>query len=600
MKRVLLLGLGALLAACSGSASHHTSSQADTTPTRQMCDAAHPEQGLDAIIQVPIVPPRLFGIVDPKGSAWSGLSIDQLNAAFCNGDFQSEDETTVYSAWGPSIVSVEYAKDTHQVQFFQLNAGYLGTLEFASRPRSTDDPTKPNPFGQHHYTVAVGRPILRDGQSWAINWQNFDPQATELLDALIWTYAPELPSTQTSCIGDQLCLARKINDGEGVFGARPLGIYFHVQDMNGEANSPDYIYGFPEKMTPFSVANMTLKIDAEGPIAIAPQLGDKKVDCTVKLGMAYADFEHSCLDIMNDANANATLEDKVFRAATRTVSSTSTAALNATWTLDVTGFHPDFASVRFDEQGPPPTAPVSELVLDIHSGAILNDLPNGNIPRLAGTAAVYGEFARQLQAFAHAKMDPTWPRFGLGDPQCLSDKPAHGCTGFEQMVIPADASAFTDPGMQRLAIGPDAAQDLGIGTVLRPGSADIVFCSDPGTNPDTNNQHCNTNTSSFSGLVESARSQLITVLGGGDETVLPAELLDRTTYVRLWVKSLAKYFIAASQNPIDLGDPKFATPSDADVAVDSVQGTTMSARYKDKLEILIDFLSGNSTKMTFR
>src|SRR5262249_5619267 len=165
---------------------------------------------------------------------WPGLKVDDAEQTLCQGKISGQtkdgNETMVWGDAGE--IKVGYLKADKKINYFQLSAGYRGSLDFSSRATSLDDPSKPNPFGVHKYSIGVGRPILRDGAPWQLNWQDFDKQSTEIFDALMATYAPELKSTQKSCKKEGSCLARAIENNEGVFGVRPLGIYFHVANVN--------------------------------------------------------------------------------------------------------------------------------------------------------------------------------------------------------------------------------------------------------------------------------------------------------------------------------------------------------------------------------
>jgi hypothetical protein len=135
----------------------------------------------------------------------------------------------------------------------------------SSRARRRSAIHEPNPFGQHTYTIALDGPILRDGSPWEIKWGTactatatdcFERQATDCFDGMLETFAPELPSTQESCRADQSCLAKQFFAGEGlpkqgIFGARPLGLYFVVNDTSGTFGAPSFFYGFPVKTMPF-------------------------------------------------------------------------------------------------------------------------------------------------------------------------------------------------------------------------------------------------------------------------------------------------------------------------------------------------------------
>jgi hypothetical protein len=597
------------LAACHGASDPAAeSAQADTSVG--VCDPAHPDEAVSRLEGVKLVPPRLFGQVDPAGGPWSDLVLDDMERVFCASDPISEDEQTITAGWGTApdyAVSVQYFKNDHHINFLQLNAGYRGTLDFASRPSAFDDPTKPNPFGQHTYSIGVGREIQRDGQPFVLDWQDrqkLDAETTELFDALMFTFAPELSSTQKSCKLAGLCLSiGDDGDGGAEFGARPLGMYLHVATSTATPSVPDYLYAFPVKVTPFSITDSFLKVDAEGPVATAADIGSRHARCVMKLGMTFSSFLADCVDVQSDPQSNATFDKMILGSATRTVAPTGTPALQAWWSLGVTGVHPDFASERFDEQAPPPNAAASGLVFDDRSsGRYLNDYSaDGQTNTAAGSGAVYREYARLVQAFLHAQMDPALPRLPLGLPPCVLPSganaagwhPARGCTGIEQLVTPADPSTSTDPGVQRLSLGAAAAATAGVEGVFRPGEINVAFCPDP-----NDADHCNT---VFGGVFGDTRAQVIAVLGNGDASSLPAAVRDRKAYVRLWAKALVKYLLAASQSPADLSDPKFdaLTPADSDITIESIQGEVLSVKYKDKLELQLNYLSSDVSRLIF-
>jgi hypothetical protein len=597
--------LGSLSAACSANSEQTDSDRAAST----RAVACTPDQQLSAyahMIEQPIVPPRMFAGIDlANGDDWKGLAFEDAEQTLCQGNpIAGKDEGVESAGWGiaPNYqVVVEYDKTTHAINFYQLNAGYKGTLDFASRPSALGDPTKPNPFGHHTYSIGVGSSILRDAKPWALDWQNFDAQSTELFDALMFTFAPELPSTQGSCRAEGLCLARTLESNDAVFGARPLGIYFHVADSAAAPNTPDYLYGFPVKVLPFSGAEMTLKLDAEGPVATASGLGDHGSNCTMKLGTPLQSFLGDCVQVLSDPAKNELLAKKALGNAKRVVTSSGSAA-TGTWILDEAGVHPNFESERFDETAPAKTARATEITLDVRaSGKIKNEYSaDGTHMTLAGTAAVYAEYARTVQDFLHAKMDPSLPQFPVGDPHCLLPAgadpstwaPARGCTGMEQFFTPT------------------ASERLGITTALKPGEPMAFFCADPGVfehcgDPicDDSGNTCSDDKLGFnSPLWDGTRARVIAVLGGGNESAVPAEARDTKTYVLLWTKALVKYLRAAPQSPADLSNPAFdaLTPSDGDITIETVHDDVVKVKYLNKFEMQLAYTAGAVQSITFR
>ena len=604
--------LGSLSAACTSTADQTNSgAAADTSGT---CSA---EQQLDAynrMITQPIVPPRMFAGVDiANGDDWKMLKVEDAEQTLCGGNVlppvDPSDDTVETKGWGiaPNYqLQLMYNKTTRAVEQWQVFAGYKGTLDFASRPSALGDPSKPNPFGQHTYSIGVDRPILRDGQPFVINWNDFhqlDDQATELFDAIMYTFAPELPSTQSHCKTAGLCRAIGNNgDGTAGFGVRPLSVYIIVPDPTGAPSTPNSLYGFAVKSLPSSFAEMTLKLDGEGPVAVANGLGDHNSNCTMKLGMPLQSFLGDCVQVVSDAHQNDLLKRKALGNAKRVVTKSGGGQASGTWLLDAVGVHPDFDSERFDETAPAPTARATEITLDIRaSGKLRNEYSaDGRTMTLAATSAIYAEYARTVQDFLHSKMDASLPRFPLGDAHCLLPAgadastwaPARGCTGMEQFFVPT------------------AQERFGISSTLKPGNPFAYFCADPGvwshcgdTICDDSGTHCVDDKLGLTGaLWDSTRAHVVAVLGGGNESAVPAEARDTKTYLLLWAKALVKYLRAAAQAPADLSNPSFDafTPADADITIEPQHDALVKVKYLDKLEVLLDYKLGNFERVTFR
>lgn len=594
--------------ACGAHSDGSDSSSAADSNGGTVCSAEQQVAAYNKMITQPIVPPRMFAGVDlAGGDDWKGQTVEGMEKTLCASTNLGEDDTSVSAAWGISQgeqVQIEYDKTTHVVDFFQLNPGYEGKLDFKSRPTALGDASKPNPFGQHTYSIGVSTPILRDGKPWGLSWSDasaWDSQSTELFDALMYTFAPELKSTQTSCNNTQLCLARPIGgDNQAVFGARPLGIYFHVPDFQKAPSNPDYIYGFAIKNLPSSSADMLVKLDAEGPVATATGLGDKNALCTMKLGMTMQSYLDDCVEVMSSAKANSALEKKALGGAQRVVT-TSGSSATGTWELNVSGAHPNFSSARFDETAPTTHSTATEMAVDIRTGRMLNEYSaDGTTMTLAATTAIYTEYARTVQDLVHSKMDPSLPQFGLGDAHCqlpadadpTTWTPAKGCTGMEELVLPAVNNGF------------------GAATMLKPGPIEATFCADLGTF-----NHCGFETCDDSGnncvqdklglsdtIWNGSQKQIIAVLGGGNEANVPAEVRDPNTFLMLWAKAYVKYLRAASQNPTDLSNPSLDgfTPADSDISFVPGANGAVTMKYLTKLEIGLVPTTGDVTTILFR
>jgi hypothetical protein len=570
----------------------------------------------DAVTR-PIVPPKDFGGLDLRGGdGWTGLTFTdaQKPNVLCQATPAGTDDDHLVAQWGDAgEISVEYLVSTNVIDFVQLNAGYVGTLDFHSRT-DADSQTMfghPNPFKQHTYQWAPGQPVRRDGVPWLLNWGTTaldDKQATEMFDALMATFAPELTGDQDSCSTAQTCLVR-LTGVEGVFGARPLGMYFHIPVVNAPqpaASTPDYLYAFYVKLMPFSTSEMFLKLDKDGPISTARGLGDKKTTCTQKLGMSYADFLGNCVTVKNADADNQFLVGKLLGGMAHT---------KEVFNLSVQGIDTDFASsiigddkVIADDWKPTATDKIYHFNMDIRaSGKLLNEYSeDGNTFTFGATGAIYREYARRTQADIQRMMktwDPSFTPHNIGDPACLMGAkddpnkwgpgkehgPAKGCTGFEQFVTPGERTtpdgAGIDKGVRTISIGARAQADpFDFNSALKPGDPVGVFCVDPSPNPDgkdigdsctadsecwsmscsgddgkktcddiTTNyfKHCGgTGDPGASGpILDASYNRVIDYLGGGNPLNVPPTLRDRKYYFQQLGFAIVKYLHAAGNSP---------------------------------------------------
>jgi len=616
MKMAFLGGisLASFLAGCHGE-TPETRDDANTT-ARAVCSAEQQVEAFQKMLQSPLLPARSLAGVDlTQGGTWRGLTLDDMEQTLCASTPRDIDDPELgLATWGlasASILDVEYDKATRRVRGWSMNPGYRGTITFKSRPRALADATRPNPFGEHTYAIGIGRPILRDGEPWTLRWdQSCTPtstdaclqqQLTELFDAMMYTFAPELPSTQGNCVAEQKCLGSKTS-GIGIFGARPIGTYLVIEDLAAAPSTPAYFYGFFRKNLPSSASDILLKLDDEGPVAIATGLGERATSCTMKLGQSFASFAQDCVQVMSDTAANEALRAKALGGATRAIAGVG-GETRGTWRLDIEGVRPSFASERFDEREPTAGARATELVLDARAGNVKNDYAaDTQTLTLAGSSAVYAEYARQVQSFLHAKMPADLPRFAIGAPECLRPAnapstwaPALGCTGMEQIVLPGAPELVAAPALKALSAGPQRAARLGVRTVLKPGALDIAFCADPGTFA-----HCagpDGSPNEFRGRLVDTMRHVQKVTGG----IFGDEIVDVKVSARLFTKALVKYLRAAAQAPTDLSSPAFdaLVPQDDEITV-SEAGGVVTVRYLDRLELTMRGGTSEMTSIVFR
>ncbi len=554
---------------------------------QEICSGAEKQRRWAEAFRQPIKPPRWGAGLDfAGGEDWEGLLYEQAEhgidgpnkVMMCQGDPWGVWSGEFIATWGDATeVEVRYLIDTHKIQQVTFNLGYQGTLDFKSRPGSR--------FGDHNYQMKVGDWTRRDGANFEFNWQDAkarDEQATELYDALMYTFAPELPSTQVNCVATQQCLARRSQDDTAVFGARGIGMYSHYANVSKgprTSSAPDYLYMFVVKMLPFSNAAVHLKMDQEGPVATAVELGDKtpKSTCVMKLGTPYKDFVDQCINVLTDPALNQRAMNKWLGGHTHN---------DEAFIFNVVGVNFDFSvknldpfKIVTDAQNPADDDFASEFILDLRSaGPVINDTgpadpTTGVRPMtLKGTGAIYREYARIVQKdltdrlIASGKLDPA-KRRKIGDPACLFPadyetqpgfnafawRAPEGCTGFEGMLLPG-AQISTDPDVNKLELGIQATRGI-FPSALRPGDPVVKFCSDPGIY-----NYCGDGAEpvGFEGSVwDGSYQRVLQILGKGKVENLPTAARDRRYFFKLWAEAYVKYLRAAHLDPADMAGPEF-------------------------------------------
>jgi hypothetical protein len=251
MKKLLLAVVAAGAAACTASPTTDVAANTDHLETAAaVCTDATKPEILARMVQAPIQPPRFAAGLDLAGTDdWQHIVRDSVESALCagtqEGSVKGEDNMEYYDWGNAAEVNMGFLKDTHKINFIQFNKGYEGKIEFHSRANS--------PFGNHAYSMQVGTPVLRDGAALAIDWNAPAAVGTELFDALMATFAPDLPGETTNCRTTHRCLLTTFDNDDGtksgVFGARDVHFYIYVPIASDStsANTPSYFYMFPEK-----------------------------------------------------------------------------------------------------------------------------------------------------------------------------------------------------------------------------------------------------------------------------------------------------------------------------------------------------------------
>ncbi len=549
------------------------------TSKQELCTGPQKQKAWGEMVKQPLIPPRMLAGLDVAGGdLWPGLDFQDAEKKLCQSDALGTDGLgSVYAQWGDAgEVQVGYSLVNMKINFVQINQGYRGpkgdgySIEFKSRP-----PEKGGKFGNHTYKMGVGKVILRDDKNFELPWEDgakLDQVGTELFDSMMYTFAPDLPSDDVNCRASGQCRLLPDGVGGGGFGARNIGFYIHVPSISKPQpipSTPDYFYLFPVKVLPFSNAEMFLKLDAEGPIATAKDLGDRtpKATCNMRLGIKYGEFLNNCVTVLTDANQNQVAKNKLLGNLTHT---------NENFIFDVVGVNLDFNSeaigndkVIADDWVPMVNDEATEYLVDIRAnGKMLNEYaPDGKTFTFGATAAIYREYARLTQIELHKRMDPSLTRYQLGAPECVLPadttgmdlekwRPAKGCTGMEQFVTPAKPDTG-NPGIDRLSVGPTKAQQLRFTTVMKPGDPVAVFCADPHPGQYTRCGGATDHVGFKSSLWDGTYKRVLDYLGEGNAFNLPPEARDRKFYFKIWARAYVHYLKAAALYPTDLNAPAF-------------------------------------------
>jgi hypothetical protein len=510
---------------------------------------------------------------DPKLTTWSGITIEQAERGYTDalgvvheGNCQSQSlgdqfgDGTLVNQWGDNgEVWIKYIVSTHRVQWFSVFDGYLGKLEFHSRD------------GMHKFVLQINQKLQRDNADFLLDWDNapeFKMKATEIADALFATFAPELPPEQvgtTSCFDSGHCTQTVFPD-VAALRIWSLGMHLWISAPHAPQPTPSKFnridFRLP-RILPFSFGDPTLKIDGEGPVAVATVPG--KPDCNIKLGVTYGDFLSQCVNVtgsmVGDAVNIAKLTGNIAHDTER-------------YLFDVSGVDISFAAkaldpfdVLRDKSRPAPQDVVASVYMDAGTlGAFQNDLdPDTGVKDLHGAGIVYREYARLVQKRINddlkRKYGPSTPTHELGDPACLwpddltgfdpsSWHYAQNCTGFEGFVTPAPPTGNAQ--LDRISLGRDARFVVG-SLGLKPGKPLAAFCLDATGDINTGYNYCGAadNYGLQGGMWDTSYHRVVNVLGHGDVLNLPPEIQDRRFFWRQYVTALMKYLKVAGLNRAD-------------------------------------------------
>jgi hypothetical protein len=381
---------------------------------------------------------------------------------------------SILVGWGNNDeVEMEWAIPTHKAYYMQLNNGYNGLLQWDYLTPNTPGALPPGDGKVHAYSWQIGRTILKDGESYKIDWStpaNYEAELDEIYRGIASTYAPDIYDDAPpgiTCTTTGTCLAySNAEDGTGraLFGMRPVSFYMYfdpptLPDPSGFTVQSSYLFNI--KYAPYSGIHSYFKMYDPSDPSKAQPYGDGLVGslspqkhCHFGMGDTFQNLLDNCIDVFpqaaqGQADLNVAAQNKVLGDLSHD---------DQNFTFAVVGINQNFRPVKLDVcLGPMPAAgqagaacgtdtqdiihdddsplddPLNSVSNNFDSdvrsfGAIINDSypdPAGGsnpdyIHDWHGSGAVWREYGRIVQAQmsqAYATANQTAPRT-LHDPTC--------------------------------------------------------------------------------------------------------------------------------------------------------------------------------------
>ncbi len=559
---------------------------------QEICDADTKRLTWAKAISAPVAPPRLYGNIDMAGDdTWRGITVEQADQINC----QSVSDGNGGVHWGDnSEIQFFYDIGTHVVTQMVLNLGYSGKIKVKGRklnsgqtcynytavdakgnPMVKQDDTCPHANDQ--YEVGVGGLPLKNNAPWLFDpaAPDWDAKITELYDAVIASYMPD-QSSSDSCGGNGGCLELP-DDGGGtaIFGFRPAAVYFefHAHTPQPTLTTPFLFYNFFVKILPYSNAPMTVKIDAEGPIAQQGLGAGGAKNCEIKLGQTWQAMLDNCVNITGDQTLDKQNFNKLVGGHTHTLDDIFFNVVGVNQNITVQKSTYDYVK---DTDLPAPTDITTEWIFDVRArGLNSNEYKGGVVSTknldVHGTGLVFREYARLSQAELYRVANtPVALQHNLGDPKCFitATNPvrAAGCTGLEGMLLPGPLLGLV-PGTGKFDPGDldaiSAAQSgsprlygylVPRGGYLKPSDPITIICDDPEgvlasnlNGSDFAAAGCNGDSANANPglpLWDGTYQRVIDVFGRSDVFNLPPAARDRRFFFQQYSLALVKYLKA--------------------------------------------------------
>jgi len=578
------------------------------TNAEVICTGAQEAKRWATMVREPLVPPRYVAGLDlAGGDSWPGLTIAEAEQINC----QSESLGDIFgqngilsNSWGDNQeVIFTYYTSNNKAWMTYIQPGYTGDIG-CNGNEPGDSPSGAcqqltSRDGKHTYQIPMGSQIQKDGANFEIDW--LDPvngplELNELADALMSTYAPQLPA-EPNCIGDGHCIENITgSDSNTYFFVLPLGIAMSPASRMAAQPVPSIMTNFQlyvTKVLGYAYANPLLVLNQTGPTAPAGLLGSAAQDCTLGFGMTYANFLSNCVETTGNPSKNTVELNKLLGGLFHD---------DESFTFNVQGVDVNFKSATLapnlvlgDNAYPQPADLSVELSMDQNTlGNILNDYTDmtGTKLDLHGSGAVYKEYARLVRKTLLADA-------GIQDgdtSKCLFANTNAGnavtnptayyanlhaqypwCTGMEGFITAAPSGGPTD--LTNLGYagaisigstpsttgGPPQPGQLSKG--LKPGNIYGYFCADangpaglvPSSGGATSGYNlCGINGDPFGAygsLWKTSYNQVLKVFGQGSTANLPIDVQDVRFFWKEFVTALVEYLYVGDKFPAVTGVP---------------------------------------------
>ena len=225
-----------------------------------VCSAAQRAERWGKMLREPIAPPRYGAGLDMAGGmTMPGLTLLQAEEINCDcvprGDiFWKADAggdaglSPIEScAWGQNQeVIFSYFPGSQDGWMLEFLPGYTGALG-CNGNEPGDSPSGPcqqlvSRDGKHTSQVPLDSQVQKDGADFEIDWLdpvNGPAELNEIADALMATFAPELPA-EPDCIGDGHCVIETEADVP-YFGITELGLFLMAASQSAPQPIPSII-----------------------------------------------------------------------------------------------------------------------------------------------------------------------------------------------------------------------------------------------------------------------------------------------------------------------------------------------------------------------